>query len=391
MKGVQNMRHGMLHKEEQSIFGPLKYMIPLFLIAFLIAAWAMPDTAFATTVTGTSVNVLVDYADETARVTTGPGGSTKFYISIDKQKTWLDINPSTGLVDISAMLSSKSVDIYFKGNKDTQVKTVTLMAEPNNITAVYVIKNGAGSIAYTVSGAAIEYRKGSNGNWKVPPATFETYMYEIKGATLQFRSAANTTTRAGKIISVKIPKRPSPPSLKVDGSKLLITGVKANETQYFNPTLGTTGGWEYLTKDSKVKTISLYTLTKASANTAMLPGAYEFRSYSTDKKVISGVKLIEVPAQITCPETITQVGSTFTITDTQNRIYEYSRASGTAQFNVATAKWSTIPANKATIIPKAYAGERIYIRIKSSVDKTTKQVIPASTYRDFLIATLTTQ
>jgi hypothetical protein len=287
------------------------------------------------------------------------------------------------------MLTTKSVEIYFKGNKDTKVKTVTLMAEPNTITAAYVIKNGVGSVVYTVSGSAIEFRKGTNGNWKVPPAIFETYMYEVKGATLQFRSVANTSTRAGKIITVKIPKRPSPPSVKVDGSKLLISGIKANETQYYNPSTG----WQFVSTDSKVKTVSLFTLsgTNPSSNAAMIAGAYEFRNYTPDKKVISGVKLIEVPAQPVCPDTIKLEGSTLTITDTTKRVYEYSRLSSTTTFNAASMKWTTIQANKPTIIPKAYVAERIFVRLKSTVDKTTKVVTPASTYRDFLITVLTTK
>jgi hypothetical protein len=386
MKGVLTMINIDGHRMERGIIKPLRYIMPFMLFLFMLLVWDKPATVLATT-TGTQVNVFVDYVEETARVTAGPGGSNKFYISLDKQKTWEDINPSTGLVDISALLSSKSVDIFFKGNKDTAVKTVTLMAEPDTVTATYVIKNGVGSIVYSVSGAAIEYRKGSNGKWKTPPAVFETYMYEVKGATLQFRSAANTATRAGKIVTVKIPKRPSPPSVKVDGSKLLITGIKPNETQYYNPATG----WQFVSTDAKTKTVSLFTLSNTipSSNASIPAGAYEFRNYSADKKVISGVKLVEVPAQPTCPDTIKLEGSTLTITDTQKRVYEYSRMSSTGTFNAATMKWTTIQPNKPTIIPKAYVTERIYVRLKSTVDKTTKLVTPASTYRDFLVTSLT--
>ncbi len=366
------------HKEVRKDFGSLKYIISLFLLAFVLLALNKPNLALATSTTGTMVNVFVDYADETARVTAGPGGSNKFYISIDKQKTWQDVY-SDGVVDISTLFSTKAVDIYFKGNRDTAVKTVTLMAEPNNVKAAYVIKNGIGTISYSVSGGAIEYRKGTNGHWRTPPANFLTYMYEIKGATLQFRSAANTATRAGKIITVKIPKRPAPPSLKVDGSKLLISGIKANETQYFNPDKGM---WEFVTTNTKDKTVSLYTLTKtnAIANTAMPAGAYEFRVYSGDKKVVSGVRLIEVPAQPTSPaqESVKLEGLTLTITDTVKRSYEYSILSSTGTFNPATMKWTTISPNRPTIIKKAYTNDRIFVRLKSTTDKM-KVVTPAST------------
>lgn len=366
------------NREAREIFKPIQYIVPLFLLMTILLIWNKPTTVLATSTTGTMVNVFVDYADETARVTAGPGGSNKFYISIDKQKTWQDVYWD-GVVDISTLFSTKAVDIYFKGNRDTAVKTVTLMAEPNNVKAAYVIKDGIGTISYSVSGAAIEYRKGTNGHWRTPPANFLTYMYEIKGATLQFRSAANTATRAGKIITVKIPKRPAPPSLKVDGSKLLISGIKANVTQYFNPDRGI---WEFVTTNTKDKTVSLYTLTKtnAIANTPIPAGAYEFRVYSGDKKVVSGVRLIEVPAQPTFPnqEFVKLEGLTLTITDTVKRSYEYSILSSFGTFNPATMKWTTISTNKPTVIKKAYPQDRIFVRLKSTTDKM-KVVTPAST------------
>ncbi len=366
------------HKEARSNFEPFKYIISLFLFAVLLLVWDKPTTALATSATGTSVNVFVDYAEETARVTAGTGGSTRYYISTDNKKTWEDVKYPDGVVDISGLLSAKAVDIHFKGNKDTAVKTVTLMAEPNNVTAVYGIKDGVGSITTSVSGAAIEYRKGPNGNWKTTTGAIPTYLYEVKGATLQFRSTANTGMRAGKIITIKIPKRPAPPSLKVDGSKLLLTGVKANETQYFNPD---SSKWEYVTTDPKVKTVTLNTLSKISpsANIAMPAGAYEFRNYYGDKKVVSGVRLIEVPVQPTCPETIKLEGNTLTITDAANRAFEYSILTSTDIFNAATMKWTSAPANKAILISKAYSTNRIFVRLKSTTDKS-KIVTPASTY-----------
>ncbi len=381
------MRNEMEHKEVRSYFGSLKYIIAFMLLAVVLPALIKPVTALATTVTGSEVNVFVNYADETATVSAGPAGSTKFYISIDKQKTWEDVNT---IVDISELLSTKPVEILFKGNKDTGVKKVTLMAEPNTVTAAYVIKNGVGSIVYSVSGAAIEYRNGPNGNWKTPPTNFLTYMYELKGATLQFRSAARTDLRAGKIITVKIPKRPTSPSVKVDGSKLLISGIKANVTQYYDPVIG----WKYVTTDSKVKTISLYDLTKINStaySTQLTAGSYEFRNNATDKKVASGVKLLEVPVQPIFPGSIKLEGSTLTITDTTKRAYEYCRLTSSTPYNSATMKWTTIQANKPTIIPKANVTDAIYVRLKSTVDKQTKLVTPASTCVVDYVKSLTTK
>lgn len=374
-------------KEAQYYNGPLKYIISLMLFTVMLLTLGKPYTVMASGISGTMVNVTVNYAEEIAMVSAGPGGSTKFYISIDKQKTWEDVN---GAVDISGLLSSKAVDIFFKGNKDTAPRTVSLMAEPNTVTAVYAVREGAGYIDFKSTTTPVEYRKGSNGQWKTPPAIFQTYLYEIKGATLQFRSMANPDVRAGKIVTVKIPKRPAPPTVKVDGSKLVISGIKANETQYYDPVVG----WRYLTKDSKIKTISLYELAKLSTtaySTPLAPGAYEFRNYALNKKAVSGAKLLEVPAQPICPTSIKIEGSTITISDSVKRAYEYSRVSSSTPFDAATMKWTAIQPNKPTIVPKANVSDVIYVRLKSTVDKTTKVVTPASTCTVLYVNSITTK
>jgi hypothetical protein len=215
-------------------------------------------------------------------------------------------------------------------------------------------------------------------------------MYEIKGATLQFRSVATTDIRAGKVITVKIPKRPAPPSVKVDGSKLLISGIKANETQYYDPTMG----WRYIATDKKVKTISLYDLAKItspSSSTRLLAGSYEFRNYVPDKKAISGAKLLEVPEQPICPTSIKIEGSTVTITDDAKRAYEYCKLASMNLYNISTMKWTSIQANKPKIIPKASVQDVIFVRLKSTVDKQTKVVTPASTCMVLTVTSITTK
>jgi hypothetical protein len=388
------MKIRMEHMEERSFFKPLKYMITFVLFTVVLLSLSKPITALATSVSGSPVNVSVDYIDETATVSTGPAGSTKFYISIDKKKTWEDIPlvDGKGVVDISGLLSSKAVEIHFKGNKDTGINTYTLLAEPNTVTAAYIVKYGAGYIDYKTTSTPVEYRKGPNGQWKTPPVSFPTYTYEIKGATLQFRSVATKDIRAGKVITVKIPKRPAPPSVKVDGSKLLISGIKANETQYYDPNPAI--GWRYVTTDKKVKTISLYELVNISPtayNAQLTAGAFEFRNYIPDKKVISGAKLLEVPAQPICPTSIKLEGSTVTITDDAKRAYEYCKLASLNLYNATTMKWTSIQPNKPTIVPKASIQDVIFVRLKSTVDKQTKVVTPASTCMVLTVTSITTK
>ncbi|MGB4659441.1 MAG: hypothetical protein WBI07_09690, partial [Mobilitalea sp.] len=195
------------------------------LLVILGITFASEQQAQATTVTtGTQVGVVVDYLEETAVVTAGTGGSTKFYISTDNEKSW-EMIETYGIIDISSMLAKKEVIVCFKGNKDTATNKVTLQAEDSTLKATYVVTNGVGSITFNTT-AQLEYRKGANGKWKTTSGTMSTMMFEIKGATIFFRTPATTIKRAGKAVSVKVSKRPTAPSIKIDGGKLNISGLK---------------------------------------------------------------------------------------------------------------------------------------------------------------------
>jgi hypothetical protein len=347
-----------------------------------------PETASATATTGSSVAVALNYADETATITAGGGGSTKFFVSTDNGKNWEGIDGN--IVDISTMLKPKAVNVLFKGNKDLTVNTVPLMAEPTDLQVKYEIVSGLGRITFTPpAGQTVEYRKGANGNWRAAYTNMPTSLYELKGNTLYFRTVATAGRRCSKMVQVKIGKRPSAPSVKIDGSKLYVSGVKPGETQY---RVGTATDWStFSTLGAKIKYISLYELlaNKVVSNTPLPAGTIEFRNLGSGKKPTSAVKLIEVSQQMICPESITVSGSTITINDpTPKRLYEYAKVERTASYDVATAKWSSISVNKAFKVPKVAAGDRILVRIKSSVDPVTKQTILASTCKEIIIQTI---
>lgn len=334
------------------------------------------------------VGVRVDYIEELAYITSGTGGSTKFYISLDGMKNW-EIIDTGGVVDISAMLSSKENVIYFKGNKDLNPTVVTLQGEDNTLKVSYKVKDGVGRIEYSYSGA-VEYRKGSNGTWKTASNLMSTSIYEIKGATLHFRTPATATKRAGKIVTVKISKRPSAPTVKLDGSKLAITGLKSGLTQYrVNDSLN----WlTFTSTDKKVNYLDLSSLLggNTTSNTAIPAGVIELRTLGAEK-LTSTVKVIEVPAQAAAPEAVTLNGTTLTILDPDTKKnYEYTIVEKGASYNPYTAKWSaSVTSKKAVIIKKVAIGDRVLVRLKSTTDSKTKQVIPASCYKEFTVTAIT--
>lgn len=337
----------------------------------------------------TQLNVRIDYLEELAYLTS-TNGSYKFYMSTDNKRNW-DVLETGGVVDISTILSSKPVTVYFKGNKDTYPTEIILDGEDSTLQVKYEILNGSGRITYSAT-SLVEYRKGNNGAWKPAYNNITTSIYEVRGATLSFRTAATTVKRAGKVVNVKIPKRPAAPSVKVDGGKLYITGIKPGATEY---RIGDSTTWiPYTSSDPKIKTIDLRTLLLPGSvmNTVLPAATLEFRTIGTEKKLTSSVKVIEIPQQTIVPDSVALVGTTLSVVDTNTkRAYEYTRVEGNNVLNLSTARWTTFTSKKSVIVPKAAVGDRIYVRLKATTDSATKQTILASTYKELPVQSITTK
>jgi hypothetical protein len=347
--------------------GSLKKIL-IYSVIFCLIVSSMTPIKVAKADATTQVSATVDYTEEIIRVTAGTGHtSTRFYMSTDNQKTW-DLLDVSGVVDISGFLASKVVTLYFKGNKDLSPAKVELPAEDSSLKAAYTIVGGDGRITLTNATSPVEYRKGANGPWRPMTGTvMYTAIYEVKGATLYFRTVATAGKRAGKIVTVKISKRPTAPTVKLDYSKLCISGLKAGETQY---RVGDSSVWvPFTSTDPKVKSISLYTLLAVSPSAIIPAGTIEFRTQGKDKKLHSSVKIIEVPAQITAPTNVALTGTTLTITDTNTkRYYEYTIVHANAILDYNTAKWTAVTSRNAVVIPKAIITDKIYVRLKSATD-----------------------
>jgi len=339
--------------------------------------------------TGSSVSFQIDYVNETVTILPGPGASTKFYISVDMGKNWelLDSN----VVDISTILAKKPVILIVKGNRDTNPVSIPLKGEDSSLKVTYSIASGVGKITYT-STLPVEYRKGANGPWKSASNLMTTGIYELRGATLFFRTAAVAAeARAGKPVTVKIPKRPAAPSVKVDGGKFMITGIKGGQTQY---RVGDSVEWLTVPNVTTIKSLNISALlapTATGTNQPIPAGTIEFRSMGSDKKLHSAVKIIGIAPQASAPETIAVSGTSITVTDTDlKRNYEYTVVKNGATLNLNTAKWTSFTAKNSVVVKGAIVGDKILVRLKSTTDSTTKQVILASTYKEFPVTTVTT-
>lgn len=383
------------HKENRKSESGIRHIgkkVLLLAMVLCISAGGLTNIASSSEIVtpppSTSVHVSLNFVEETAMVTPGSLGSTKFYFSKDK-KSWELIEP-VNTIDISTFLATKAVNLYFKGNKDTEPLLVPLPAPDTTLTTAYGVVGGEGRITFTGTALPVEYRKGTYGQWRIVPGPLVTTQYEMTGTTLYFRITATATTRSGKIISVKVPKKPSAPSVKVDGSKLYISGLKVGETEY---RIGDSLAWiPFSNADTRIKYIDLKYLfgNTLPSNTQIPAGTVEFRTAPSDSKVASVVKVIEVPLQPAAPATVTINGTTLTVQDSNlKRYYEYTVVTGVSAFNVKTAGWTSFTSAKPVIVKKAVLTNVILVRIKATTDPATKQIIPASVYREFVVSAVT--
>lgn len=358
-------------KNERKLRQFIGYTTAVFVMALAFILAKAPDTALAT------VNYTINYETQMLDASLNSG---RVYISTDKEKTWENLEDSGSLVDISSLLQTKESYIYLKTSNTTTSTKVTLMAEPVNDMIITVTGNG---ITYsTSSGTVIEYQKGKNGSWISigVSGTLNTKAMEYKGATLNFRTKAIPTRRAGKIVSVKVSKKPTAPSVKFDGGKLSITGLKAN-MQYRTPT----SGWLPVILADKANSVSIYayngtsSVTNATYTSAFAATTLEFRVPATDKKAASSSKVVVVPAQPIFPGTITLTNSTLTVNGTTGTAYEYTVLEPNTTLDLNKARWTSITVNKSTILKGVSVNQVLFVRAKSHTDKTTKLTIPAST------------
>lgn len=341
---------------------------------------------------GTAVKVVVNYKSEKIYVSAGTN-STKFYFSQDKMKTWEKVTDDQLKygIDISVFLKTSDNTIYFKGDRDKAIVAVTLPKEDKGLKVTYYVENGKGRLKYENVTRPLEFRKGTYGQWDSDLSKIlDLSSFEITGYTLQFRLQATDTERAGRVVSVKIPKRQAPPKIRVDYSKMEISGLKAGQTLYQKE--GESFQRLFAPEDSKIKTISLYELLFNQAqtpNVTPFPAAtIEFQTAATDKKVASAIVAVEFQKQPDAPASGKILVDKTTVTfpeATKTTPYEYVVLHLGEKLDLTEVKWTKVTSNKPFEIKKVgkatpAPGDVIYYRLASTTNKETKVVTPASIY-----------
>lgn len=361
-------------------------------------ATSKPTTPTPTPI-GTKVNVSVDYTTNIVKITQGSGSSTKFYISSDKKKTWELINEDATATNctlsLSGYLKSSGVTLYFRGNNDIEPVALVIPKETTNIKITYQSKALVFENFTPTTTAILEYRVSENTDWAdyTSRTSINFTDYERTGITLEFRVKATTTVPAGKIISVKIPKRTKGPSVKADLSKMVITGLKSGSTQY---RVGNSTKWEtFQPTDTKVKVLSLYDLLSNAVKNSPFPvSTIDFRTAATDKKPASAVISLQILAQPVAPTNFKVASSTLTISDaSKTKPYEYTVLKSGTTIDLTKVSWKKVTNTNSIVIKKTgsaatVAGDVIYVRTASVTDKTTKVTTPASAYATFVITSV---
>lgn len=365
---AKELRRKAFNKPIQSI----RYLAVMFALALAFILVKEPETARAST-----VNYTINYETQLLDASNNSG---RVYISLDNEKSWESLEDSGNVVDISSILQTKETYVYLRTNNSAVSTKVTLMAEPEKDIVITVTGN---SITYSSNtGTPVEYQKGKNGPWITLNASgvFNTKPMEIKGATINFRTKAQPNRRAGKIVAVKIAKRPTAPSVKFDGSKLSITGLKPG-MQYRTPS----SGWLPVILGDKANSVSIYlfngasSITNATYATPFAPTTLEFRTPATDKKAASSSKVITIQAQPSFPGSVVLTNSTLRVNDSSGKAYEYTVLEPNTTLDLNKARWTSLTPNRDVILKNVSINQILFVRAKSYTDKTTKQVVPAST------------
>lgn len=306
-----------------------------------------------------------------------------FYISDSKMKTWDEVDAEQGVAYCDLSWITKEYELNIKGDKGSDLITINIQA-PRTLKAKFSMVNEEPKITLTVTETvdkkketteidpskgdySVQWRKGTTGAWN-SYSTLDLQSFFTKGATLNLRLAGECNTDASKcylpskVASVKVTKKASAPSTKIDASKFVL-GVKKGE-EYVVITDTTTGSI-YCVSDASFAKPNLQDIAGGALggdgyNTPMKAFTVKVRTSSTDKKSASKWTVISYPAQRTVSDNDLTVkldtsGKVSKVTLTNNTTYDIEYLIGETalvqtikQAEISSkTKWSTVKAQKA--------------------------------------------
>lgn len=323
--------------------------------------------------TATTVSIgTIDYEKLIMKVYKN-GNGVVFY-STDNKSTWnevegpvyTDAGSKTYIeADISWVSASSEVTVYFKGNKNTNVISVTFPKMSTSFKVKYDKASGEFTFSGNDSATEFLWRKSTDYNWyrvsfTESDTTYKNFIETVdslrfKGCKIVFRLGQQLGTdendpgeRPSREITIAIPKMASAPNVKVNVKKLIVNTKDTME--YYDETSKT---WVSCEKNMKVSELApSVMLDKGGKNTVI-----KIRVAATSKKGYSQTALLSIDGQTAAPVLGTDIR--YEIQADRKLAITFVKASalipidycivktGAESFDAATAKWKTVKnANK---------------------------------------------
>ena len=363
-----------------------KILLSLVILAFLFINIRPVGSVLADATTSVSVGAI-NYEELTMQVYSN--NNSTIYYSLDEDN-WTELegayNSSTKsyLMDISWVPITSEFTLYFKGDINTNVLTITLPPQDTSLIVTYDKTDGSFHFTNADDADYFEWRKTTDYNWykvslQESSPSYKDFLKTMgllctKGAKVVFRIpqvtglAMNEGSRSSKEVPITIAARAEGPLITVNSSKLTINTSTAME--YYDTSSST---WLECSKAMALENIVPKTLyANGAKDTSVM-----IRVAATEKVSYSKTTSITIKGQRSAPEigdnskdvSYYYLNSKLTIgfnkASTTN-VYEYTIVKLNANFDLYTAKWTSVSNAKLMtfVSTKAPKGCTIYIRKK---------------------------
>lgn len=354
----------------------------------------------------------IDYDTLTMHVYTN--NNTVVHYSTDKT-TWYEVegNKTTEndafLMDISWVNSSQDTTLYFKGENDKTIQSITLPAKDTPLKVVYDKVDSIFDFENCDAATHFEWKKATDYVWNKVSLDTNTDSYQsflktidgllVKGAKISFRipqtvgtNANNVGARPSKEVNITLAKRANAPSVKVNANKLMLNTTLSME--YFSEKIN---AWVECDKSMTIEDIAPSTLFRNGSKSVTL----QIRTAATANKTYSKTTYIKINGQAGAPTVgdnskdvsyYYQNGKLMLQFNNASKtdVYSYAIVKPGSTFNETTTAFTIMNTTKAKAISSTTApeGSTIYIRKQGINENTTKgiELVLASEVNSFKVS-----
>lgn len=363
----------------------------LFVAGFLPAKTVTADTASAVSIG------VIDYEELTIQIFSN--NNPIVYYSEDNTK-WTEVegayDASSGAytMDISWVSVTSDTTLYFKGDGNTRVVSVTIPMQNNDFQVDYDKAEEYFSFLGAEDSDTFEWRKSTDYNWTEvslddTSASYHAFLaaietFRVKGAKLILRlpqitgSEVNSGSRPSKEITITIPSRTSAPSISVNSSKLTINTTTSME--YYDPSTDT---WIECSKTMPLEEIAPQVLYENGAQDVTLM----IRTAATEKSPYSKTAYLKIKGQTGAPviggntDDVSYYFVNSKLVLVFNKasaadVYEYCIVKPEDDFDFSSARWTSVSSAKPLTLSSytAPSGCTVYVRKKGIDASTTKNI-----------------